>query len=118
MQANFACFLLLWMKTGLCMTGFDLSNNYTQNLEAHLRKKQSCVASSTTLLIVEPVTPAPSVTPIMAKTLRDNSIPAVANVPIGPTVNIGDGNFKLHTGLITIVQANPRASPTVPRVVR
>jgi hypothetical protein len=42
----------------------------------------------------------------MAKTLRDYSTPAVANVPVGPAVNIGDGNFKLCTGLITMVQAN------------
>ncbi|XP_066333711.1 uncharacterized protein [Miscanthus floridulus] len=42
----------------------------------------------------------------MAKTLHDYSTPVVANVPVGPTVNIGDGNFELHTGLIMMVQAN------------
>ena len=42
----------------------------------------------------------------MAKTLRDYSTPAIANVPIGPVVNIGEGNFKLHTDLSTMVQAN------------
>ena len=42
----------------------------------------------------------------MAKSLRDYSTPVVANVPIGPAVNIGDGNFELHTGLIMMVQAN------------
>jgi hypothetical protein len=28
-------------------------------------------------------------------------------VPTGPAVNIGDNNFKLRTGLITMVQASP-----------
>ena len=42
----------------------------------------------------------------MAKMLRDNSIPAVANVPVGPAVNTGEGNFELKTSLITMVQAN------------
>ena len=42
----------------------------------------------------------------MAKTLRDYSTPAIANVSVGPTVNIGHGNFELHTGLIKMVRAN------------
>ena len=42
----------------------------------------------------------------MAKTLHDYSTPAIANVPIGPAVNVGDGNFELYTGLNTMVQAN------------
>ena len=89
------------------MIGYKLQENYIKNLEALLMKKQSHVASSSaTLLIVEPVTPTPITTTIMAKTLRDYSTPAVANVPVGPTVNIGDGNFELHTGLIMMVQAN------------
>ena len=86
------------------MTGFDLPNNYTQNPEALLRKKRSHAASSSaTLSAVKPVTPAPSATPIMAKTLHDYSTSAVANVPIGPTINVGDGNFELCTSLIMMV---------------
>ena len=47
------------------MTNYDLPNNYIKNLEALLRKKQSCGASAsanppTDIL----VTPAPSATPI------------------------------------------------------
>ena len=42
----------------------------------------------------------------MDKTLHDYSIPVVANMPVGPAINTGDGNFKLRTGLITMVQAN------------
>ena len=89
------------------MTNYDLSNNYIKNLEVLLRKKRSRAASSSaTPPTYELVIPAPSATPIMAKTLRDYSIPAVANVPVGPAVNTSNGNFKLHTGLITMVQAN------------
>jgi hypothetical protein len=42
----------------------------------------------------------------MAKTLRDYSTPAVANVLTGPTVNMGNGSFEIHTGLISMVQAS------------
>jgi hypothetical protein len=41
------------------------------------------------------------------KTLREFSIPAVANVPVGPTINVGDVNFELKLGLIKMVQASP-----------
>ena len=41
------------------------------------------------------------------KTLREYSVPAVANVPVGPAVNMGDMNFQLKTGLIMMVQTNP-----------
>ena len=89
------------------MTDYKLSKNYIKNLEALLRKKRSRAASSSaTLPIVELVTPAPSATPIMAKIFRDYSTPAIANVPVGPAINVGDGKFELHTGLITVVQAN------------
>ena len=88
------------------MTGYKLPKNYIENLEALLRKKRSHTTSSATPSTVELVTPAPSATPIMAKTLHDYSTPVVANVPIGPAVNIGDGNFELRTGLIMMVQAN------------
>jgi hypothetical protein len=70
------------------MTGYHMLDNYTENPEALLRKKRSIAASSSaTLPTVEPDTPAPSATPIMAKTLSDYSTLAVANVPVGPTVN-------------------------------
>jgi hypothetical protein len=41
------------------------------------------------------------------KSLREFSLPAVANVHIGPAVNLGDKNFEIRTGLITMVQASP-----------
>jgi len=42
----------------------------------------------------------------MAKSLHDYSTLAIANVPIGPAINMGARNFELRTGLITMVQAN------------
>ena len=89
------------------MTDYKLPENYIKNLEALLRKKWSrATSSSATLPTVEPVTPTPSATPSMVKTLRNYSNPVVANVPIGPAINIGDGNFELRNGLITMVEAN------------
>ena len=89
------------------MSGFDLPNNCADNPEALLRKSQSCTASSlATPPVVELVTPVPSTTTEMAKSLRDYSTPAVANVPIGPAVNTGTRNFELRTGLIMMVEAN------------
>ena len=86
------------------MSGFDLPNNYIDNLEAHLRKNRSrTTLSVATAPVVEAVTPVPSATITMAKSLRDYSTPIVANVPIGPAVNTGVGNFELRTSLITIV---------------
>ena len=72
------------------MSGFDLPNNYTDNLEALLRMNMSRTTSS-------------SATTEMAKSLRDYSTSVVANVPIGPTINMGTRNFELHTGLIMMV---------------
>ena len=89
------------------MTGYKLPKNYIKNPEALLRKKWSrATSSSATLPTVEPVTIAPFATQIMDKILHSYSTLAVTNVPIGPAVNIGDGNFELRTSLITMVQAN------------
>ena len=86
------------------MSGFDLPNNYVDNPESLLRKSQSRTASSSTPLpALEPVTPVPSATTVMAKSLHDYSTPAVANVPVGPVVNTGTRNFELRIGLITMV---------------
>jgi hypothetical protein len=72
------------------MTGYNLPKNYIENPEALLRMSWSRAASSSaTPPASEPVTPAPSATTAMAKTLRNYSTPTVANVPVGPAVNIG-----------------------------
>ena len=77
------------------MSGFDLPNNYTDNIDALLRKSWSRTASSTTSSVVESVTPIPSATTTMAKSLRDYSTLTVANVLVGPAINMGAGNFEL-----------------------
>ena len=91
------------------MSDFDLPDNLILNLEALLRKKGSHASNSyVTPPITKPLTLVPAATIIMAqKSLRKFSIPAVANVPTGPAVNIGDKNFELRTRLITMVQASP-----------
>jgi hypothetical protein len=74
------------------MSAFILPKNYIDNPEMHLRKNRSRTASSfATPLASELVTPVPSATTAMAKTLHDYSTPAVANVPVGPTINTGAG---------------------------
>ena len=89
------------------MSGFDLLNNYIDNLEALLRKNRSRTASSsTTPPTSQPVTPIPSATTAMAKSLHDYSTSTIANVPVGLAVNTGTGNFELRTSLIMMVQAN------------
>jgi hypothetical protein len=89
------------------MTGYNLLENYTDNSEVLLRKNRFRTASSsTTPLAVELVTPIPSATIAMAKTLYDYSTPTVANMPIGPTINTGARNFELRSSMITMVQAN------------
>jgi hypothetical protein len=80
------------------MSGFDLPNNYTDNPEALLRKNRSHTASSSaTPPAVEPITLVPFTTTVMAMSLRDYSTPAIANLPVGPAVNTGTGNFELRT---------------------
>jgi hypothetical protein len=44
-----------------------------------------------------------SATPTMAKTLRDYSIPAIANVTVRPAFNTRNRNYELRTSLITMV---------------
>jgi len=89
------------------MSGFNLLANFNSNPEALLRKKRTrAVSSSATPPTVEPITPAPSISTTMARSLHDYSTPAVANVSVGPVVNTGNGNFELRTGLLMMVQAN------------
>ena len=73
------------------MTGYNLPDNYTENPEALQRKNRSHTASSSaTPSVVEPVTHVPSATTVTAKSLHNYSTPGVANVPVGPAVNIGN----------------------------
>jgi hypothetical protein len=88
---------------------FDLPDNFIHGLEALLRKNRSRTSSySATPLATKPLALVPAATVAMAqKSLREFSVLDVDNVPTGPAVNIGDKNFELRTGLITMVHASP-----------
>jgi hypothetical protein len=45
--------------------------------------------------------------PNVEKTLCEYSAPSTDQVPRCPKINIGNGNFKIKTGLITMVEASP-----------
>ena len=85
------------------MPGFDLPYNFVDDPKSLLKRRSRAAFSSATPPTEEPVAPTPSATPVMAMTLHDYLVPAIANVAIGPTVNMGAGNFELKTGLITMV---------------
>jgi hypothetical protein len=80
-------------------------DNFIPDPEALLRKKGSRAStSSATPPTIELLTPVPAATTTMAKkSLREFSVPTVANVPSRPVVNIVDKNFEIRTGLITMV---------------
>ena len=107
MQANSACFLPVVDENRIVYDRLQTTKKLYQKSGCTPKEETvSTTSSSATPPTVEPVNPAPSATPSMVKTLHDYSTPAVANVPVWPAVNIGYGNFELHTCLITMVQAN------------
>ena len=97
------------------MTGFVLPENYTDDPKALIRKSRSRTASSSSVTppASELVTPAPSATTTMAKSLRNYSTPAVANVPVGPTINTGIGNFKLRTRVFNFKNTKIQSSSMI-----
>jgi hypothetical protein len=42
----------------------------------------------------------------MSKMLHDYTL-IVADMPVGPAINVGDVNFKLRTGLVTTPKVGP-----------
>jgi len=86
------------------MSGFNLPANFHSDPETLLKKRRvHTVSSSATQPASESTVPAPIA---IAKTLRDYSTPAVANVLTGLAVNMGNGSFEIRTGLISMVQAS------------
>ena len=79
------------------MSGFDLPDNFTPNLEALLRKKGTHASTSYSMPpSTKPLTSVPATTTTMAqKSLCEFSIPSIANVPTEPAVNLRDKNFEL-----------------------
>jgi hypothetical protein len=90
------------------MSGHDLLENFVDNSEALLRKMKSYAPTSSAVpSTTAPLTSVSATTTTMAqKSFREFSVPAVANVPTGPAVNLRDKNFEICTGLITMVQAS------------
>jgi hypothetical protein len=74
-----------------------VSEDFTPEIKALLRKKGfRTPTSSAKTPTVEPPEPVPATTTTMAqKTLHEFSVPAIANVPTGPVVDIGNRDFEL-----------------------
>ena len=88
------------------MSSFNMPANFHSDPETLLRKRRvRTVSSFATQPASESTIAAPTAPIAMAKKLRDYSTPAVANVPTGLAVNVGNGSFEIHTGLISMVQA-------------
>ena len=102
-------FSFVVMKTGQCITSFDLPQNITQNPQSLLsRVRPRVVPPQHTLSTPEPVTIAPSTSNSKAqKTLYDYSTPSATNIPIGLDVSTGGENFEINTGLIMMVHTSP-----------
>ena len=89
------------------MSGFNLPANFHNNQETLLWKRRvRSDSSSATQLASKSTVLAPTALIAMAKTLHDYSTPAVANMPTGPAINMGNGSFEIRTGLISMVQAS------------
>jgi len=89
------------------MSSFNLPANFYSDPETLLRKRTvRTVSSSATQPASESTVPAPTTPIAMAKTLDDYSTPAVANMPTGHSVNMGNGSFEIRTDLISMVQAS------------
>ena len=95
------------------MTGFDLPPNFTEDPESLVRKARTHFGSPLRERSeVDPTSFVPSASTSMAnavveKTLREYSTPSADQVPTGPVINTGNGNFEIKTSLITMVQASP-----------
>ena len=91
------------------MTGFDLPQNIHSDPESLLRRvRPHIIPPQISLSAVDLVIASSSAPRAMAqKTLRDYSAPSANQVPTGPEVNTGGGNFEIKAGLITMEQASP-----------
>ena len=92
------------------MYGFSLPDNFIDDPEKLVRKKQAKASSSVptaTLSDTKTDTKAPPVNNSMAnKTLREFSVPSTANIKSGVALDDNVKDFELKTSLITMVQAN------------
>ena len=91
------------------MIGFDLSTNYIDNLEALLKRTRAKLKKVLALELEENQirwSLTPKFEAMANKTLCEFSAPTMANIHIGPTIDIGDNAFELKPTLINMVQAS------------
>ena len=91
------------------MTGFDLSTNYVEDLDALIRRtraklKKVLALKSEDNHIRRNLTP--KFEAMANRTLGEFSAPTTANIRTGPAVNVGDNGFELKPALINMVQAS------------
>jgi hypothetical protein len=95
------------------MTGFDLPTNFTEDPESLVRRARTHFGSPQHVRMEAnptsfvPSTSTPMANPNVKKTLCEYSAPSADQVPTGPEINTGNVNYKIKTGLITMVQASP-----------
>jgi hypothetical protein len=89
--------------------GYDFPENYTNNLEAILKKtraKLKKVSVENSEVSQAKRNLASEFEAIANKTLREFSAPITENIRTGPQVNVGEDGFELKPALITMVQAS------------
>jgi hypothetical protein len=89
--------------------GFDFPENYTDNLEAILKKtraKLKKVSIENSEVSQAKRNLAPEFEAMANKTLHEFSAPTTENIHTGPQVNVGEDGFELKLALITMVQAS------------
>jgi hypothetical protein len=93
------------------MTCFDLPPNFTEDLQSLMRRARTHFGYPQRVRTeVDPTSFVPSTSTPMAnseKTLREYCAPSTDQVPTGPEINTGNGNFEIKTSLIMMVQASP-----------
>ena len=91
------------------MSGFNLPENFHDNPERFVQnvRARSVPPQRTASEKELPATAALPRFRMAEKTLREYAAPSADNVPVGPQVNVGDGDFDLKTSLITMAQASP-----------
>jgi hypothetical protein len=89
--------------------GFDFLENYTDNLEAILKKnkaKLKKVSIENSEVSQAKRNLAPEFEAMANKTLHEFSTPTLENIRTGPQVNVGEDGFELKPTLIAMVQTS------------
>jgi hypothetical protein len=88
------------------MTDFDLPPNFTEDPESLVRRARThfsspqCVRTEVDPASFVPSTSTPMANPNVKKTFREYSTSSADQVPTGPEINTGNGNFEIKTALL------------------